>query len=73
MDMTDIDFDGLALRYGQLGTLCWERGQPVRLRMYAEQPLTAKPRDFVQWMGRVAPAKGPSASHSPSKSGAPTR
>jgi len=73
MDMTDVDFDGLALRYGQLGTLAWQRGQPVRLRMYAAQPLTAKPRDFVDWTGRVAPPRAPAGTASSGKTGAPTR
>ena len=59
MDMPDADFDRLALRYGQLGTLAWGRGQPVRLRMYAPQPLMAKPRDFVEWTGKMSPAGAP--------------
>jgi hypothetical protein len=49
MDMPDQEFDRLALRYGQLGTLGWSRGEPVRLRMYAPQPLMAKAREHVQW------------------------
>jgi hypothetical protein len=49
MDMPDPEFDRLALRYGQLGTLGWSRGEPVRLRMYAPQPLMAKAREHVQW------------------------
>jgi hypothetical protein len=49
MDMPDIEFDRLALRYGQLGTLVWNRGEPVGLRMYATQPLMAKDRPHVEW------------------------
>ena len=49
MDMPDIEFDRLALRYGQLGTLVWNRGEPVGLRMYATQPLMAKDRAHVEW------------------------
>ncbi|KGQ20370.1 DUF3302 domain containing protein [Lysobacter dokdonensis DS-58] len=49
MDMPDPEFDRLALRYGQLGTLVWTRGEPVGLRMYATQPLMAKHRDHVEW------------------------
>ena len=67
MDMADADFDRLALRYGQLGTLAWKRGEPIRLRMYAQQPLMAKPRDFVEWTGRVA--RAPAVFPAPAKSG----
>ena len=49
MDMPDPEFDRLALRHGQLGTLVWSRGEPVHLRMYATQPLMAKARDHVEW------------------------
>jgi len=49
MDMPDPEFDRLALRYGQLGTLVWTRGQPIGLRMYARQPLMAKHHDHVEW------------------------
>lgn len=49
MDMPDQEFDRLALRYGQLGTLVWNRGEPVGLRMYASQPLMAKDRAHVEW------------------------
>ena len=49
MDMPDPEFDRLALRYGQLGTLVFTRGEPVTLRMYANRPLMAKDRDFVEW------------------------
>ena len=56
--MPDADFDRLALRYGQLGTLAWARGESVRLRMYAPQPLMAKPRDFVEWSPLNAKAAG---------------
>jgi hypothetical protein len=58
MDMADADFDRLALRYGQLGTLVWTRGEPIRLRMYARQPLMARPRDHVEWMPADAAGRG---------------
>jgi hypothetical protein len=70
MDMPDIEFDRLALRYGQLGALAWTRGEPVRLRMYARQPLMAQDREFVDWTGQVAPARAPVR---PAKNGAPDR
>jgi hypothetical protein len=70
MDMPDTDFDRLALRYGQLGTLTWSRGEPVSLRMYARQPLMAPDREHVEWTGRIAPAPPPTRT---ARSGAPDR
>ena len=69
MDMPDAEFDRLVLRYGQLGALAWGRGEPVRLRMYARQPLMARDRDFVDWTGQIAPARAPR----PTKNGTPDR
>jgi hypothetical protein len=31
-------FDDLARRFGQLGTLWWQRGERIHLRMYAQKP-----------------------------------
>lgn len=73
MDMPDEDFDRLALRYGQLGTLVWNRGEAIRLRMYAQQPLMAKPREFVEWCGQLAHARAPAGQPKPGKSGVPSR
>jgi hypothetical protein len=67
MDMPDQEFDRLALRFGQLGTLVWQRGEPIGLRMYAAQPLMAKPREFVEWAGKVAPATPPTGLTRPSR------
>jgi hypothetical protein len=69
MDMPDPEFDRLVLRYGQLGALAWTRGEPVRLRMYARQPLMAQDRDCVDWTGQLAPARAPR----PAKNGPPDR
>lgn len=38
MGMDAGPFDALARRFGQLGTLWWQPGQPVRLRMYVARP-----------------------------------
>ena len=64
MDMPDPEFDRLALRYGQLGTLVWGRREPVALRMYASQPLMAKDRPHVEWAplhATVRDTRAPSA------------
>lgn len=50
MDMPGDEFDKLALRFGQLATLRWARGDPVRLRMYARQPVLGAPRECVDWV-----------------------
>ena len=42
--------DALARRFGQLGTLWWPRGDAVRLRLYAGQPVTAADHPFVDWV-----------------------
>ena len=35
LDLPLAQFDALGRHFGQLGTLWWARGEPVRLRMYA--------------------------------------
>jgi hypothetical protein len=55
MGMPLEELDRLALRFGQLATLGWQRGEPVRLRMYAPQPLLAKPRECVDWIDAAGP------------------
>lgn len=42
--------DALARRHGQLGSLYWERGQPVRLRMDAPKPARTPPQPGVDWL-----------------------
>ncbi|MDQ3057500.1 MAG: DUF3293 domain-containing protein [Pseudomonadota bacterium] len=44
------EFDALSRRFGQLGTLCWQRGQPVRLRMDASRPATVSDHASVDWL-----------------------
>lgn len=50
MDMEEAEFDRLARRFGQLGTLAWQRGEPVRLRMYARRPVLARAHEQVDWI-----------------------
>jgi len=50
MDMPEEEFDRLAQRFGQLGTLRWTRGEPIRLRMYARRPVLSAPRECVDWV-----------------------
>lgn len=42
--------DALGKRFAQLGTLAWERGQPVRLRMDAAPPPGLETLAFVDWL-----------------------
>jgi Protein of unknown function (DUF3293) len=54
-------FTGLGREFGQIGTLLWSRGQPVRLRMYARRPGTLAPHPHIDWLGGDPEAKpGPS-------------
>jgi hypothetical protein len=49
VDMPAGVLDALARRFGQLASLGWERGQPVRLRMDASpQPDAAS--EYVDWL-----------------------
>jgi hypothetical protein len=49
-DMAPHDFDALARRYGQLGTLWWRATDPVRLRMMATQPEGLPDELHVDWI-----------------------
>lgn len=56
LDMPPSTLDALARRFGQLGTLHWERGGPVRLRMYAALPgRGAGLPDCIDWLGTGPP------------------
>jgi hypothetical protein len=50
LDMGTDVLDALARRFGQLGTLAWERGQPVRLRMDAAPPPGFRAFPAVDWL-----------------------
>lgn len=42
--------DALAQRYGQLGILYWQRGTPVRLRLYHARPMGWPGSPWVDWI-----------------------
>lgn len=48
--MPPRDFDALSWSYGQLATLVWERGEPVRLRVDAACPEGFGPHPWVDWI-----------------------
>ncbi|WP_159678611.1 DUF3293 domain-containing protein [Luteimonas sp. 9C] len=48
--MDVAEFDALAQRYGQLGTLWWPRETAVRLRMYAHRPAGLEGDQHVDWL-----------------------
>lgn len=50
VDMPPGVLDALAKRFAQLGTLGWERAQPVRLRMDAVPPPGRQAAAFVDWL-----------------------
>lgn len=50
MGMSMEAFDALARRFGQLGTLWWQRGGQVRLRMYATRPTDCGDDSCVDWV-----------------------
>lgn len=49
-NMTSGDFDALARRYGQLGTLWWQSTEPVRLRMISAKPQGLADEPYVDWI-----------------------
>lgn len=61
MDMPLPLLDTLTRRFGQLATLSWQRGEPVRLRMHALRPAGVPDDEQADWLGssvagdRVAP------------------
>ena len=44
------DFDALSWSYGQLATLAWEQGRPVRLRVDAARPPGFDDHPWVDWL-----------------------
>jgi len=50
VDVLQTELDALAHQFGQLGTLWWQRDQPIRLRMGTRQPATAPGHAFVDWL-----------------------
>ncbi|MEP6633265.1 MAG: DUF3293 domain-containing protein [Luteimonas sp.] len=53
VDLPVMQLDAFAGRFGQLGTLSWCRGEPCRLRMYADEPVRRADytvHDCVDWV-----------------------
>lgn len=50
MGMDPAPFDALSRRFGQLGTLWWRPGQPVRLRMDVAQPDDHPGDASIDWL-----------------------
>ena len=48
--MGSKEFDALSHRFGQLGTLWWRPGEPVRLRMAANKPEDVADEPYVDWL-----------------------
>ena len=48
--MGSKEFDALSHRFGQLGTLWWRPGEPVRLRMAAHKPEDVADEPYVDWL-----------------------
>jgi len=66
IDPDETIFDALTRDYGQIGSLLWLRGQPVRLRMRAQRPGSVPEHAHIDWIGDDASGDGawakPSAS-----------
>lgn len=53
VDLPVARLDALARRFGQMGALSWRRGEPGRLRMYAQEPtrrVDDAVRDCIDWV-----------------------
>lgn len=50
LDIGTVELDELCRRFGQLGTLWWSRGEPVRLRMQAAKPPRFRHPLPVDWL-----------------------
>ncbi len=51
IDPDEAIFDALTRDFGQIGSLLWLRGQPVRLRMRARRPESVAEHAHVDWVG----------------------
>jgi hypothetical protein len=49
-DLPVAELDALARELGQAGTLCWARGEPVRLRMLVSAPADTAGLPCVDWL-----------------------
>jgi hypothetical protein len=50
VDMPVAEFDALSRRYGQLATLYWAAGTPVRMRVDAAQPGSLSAHPAIDWL-----------------------
>jgi hypothetical protein len=50
MGMELEDFDALAARFGQLGTLWWTPGTSVRMRLQAQRPEGFEGDAYIDWL-----------------------
>ncbi len=50
IDLESAALDTLTREFGQLGTLWWRAGHPVRLRMDARRPAGAPADGFIDWL-----------------------
>lgn len=51
IDPDEAIFDALTRDFGQIGSLLWLRGQPVRLRMRARRPESVAEHAHIDWVG----------------------
>ncbi len=51
IDPDETTFDTLTRDFGQIGSLLWLRGQPVRLRMRARRPESVAEHAHIDWVG----------------------
>lgn len=51
IDLPVAELDRLARHFGQNGVLCWQAGEPVRLRLYHREPADGAAMLWVDWAG----------------------
>lgn len=61
IDPDEAIFDGLTREFGQIGSLLWLRGQPVRLRMRARRPESVGEHAHIDWVDDIEQAKPPAS------------
>jgi len=61
IDPDEATFDALTRDFGQIGSLLWQRGQPVRLRMRAQRPESVGEHAYIDWVGDIEQAKPPAS------------
>ncbi len=66
IDPDEATFDALTREFGQIGSLLWPRGQPVRLRMRARRPQAVAEHAYIDWVGDDGIGDGAQAKPPPS-------